>query len=353
MLRIDQVTKELHNFSLREITFTVKGNDYFLLLGPSGSGKSLLLQIISGLVKPDKGRIFVDGKEVTHAPVGKRNIGILFQHYALFPHLNVFDNIAYGLRRKSVSKHAITQRINELSDILSIGHLLNRPIHNLSGGEMQRVALARTLAPKPLVILLDEPLSAIDAKLHQELSSLLRQINRQGHIVVHVTHNFNEAISLAKHVAIINNGKIEQTGSALEVFQNPRSEFVASFTGAKNFFRVQQQEISSHGLVYGEIHPGLTIAYYTEQPSEKGYISFPESSVVLTSNIENQSALNVFNGRIIDIFARQQGYEVAIDCEIRIFAIVTYESLARLKLSPGNKIYAMVKANAVKFIPES
>lgn len=352
MLVVDQISKCLTAFSLRQVTFKISQSDYFMLLGPSGSGKSLLLQIISGLVKPDSGRIFFNGNDITATPAGKRNLGILFQDLALFPHLNVFDNIAYPLRVKNQSGSAVRQAVNNLAKQFSISHLLKQSVSGLSGGEKQRVALARTLASRPSILLLDEPLSAIDAQLHLDIMAMLRNINRLGTTIIHVTHNYEEAISLASRVGVLNQGQLLQVGDPVEVFQNPRSEFVAKFTGTKNFFRVKGLNATPNGLVYAELPFGRTVAFYTDTIFSQGFVCFPEDSVVLSTQVANQSALNVFRGYVIDIFAQRFGYEVVIDCGLKVSALITKESLDNLNVSVGTEIFASIKANAVRFIPE-
>lgn len=351
MLVVDQISKRLPNFSLSEITFKVSKGDYFMLLGPSGSGKSLLLQILSGLVKSDSGRILLNGADITKTPAGKRNIGILFQDLALFPHLNAYNNIAYPMKLKGESSRVIKQKVDELAQRFSFAHLLHQRVTYLSGGERQRIALARTLAMNPALLLLDEPLTAVDAQLHLDLSILLREINRSGTTVIHVTHAYEEAISLANRVGVITNGRIIQLGETLDVFQNPRSEFVAQFTGAKNFFKVRVHYYSPDGLSTGALVNGSPIAFYSINPGNEGFVCFPESSVVLSLQSDAQSAVNVFRGRVVDIFAQRFGFEVIMDCGLRVFALVTHESLVKLGIKPGLEIFATVKANAVKFIP--
>ncbi|MDP4291527.1 MAG: ATP-binding cassette domain-containing protein, partial [Bacteroidota bacterium] len=178
MLEIRNICYQTGNFDLDHISFSVEQGEYFVLLGPSGAGKSVLLELIAGLTYADNGQILFDGKDFTFAPAWKRPFGLVFQDLALFPHLNVFDNIAYPLKRDKRTKESINQRVEELSHELEIAHLLERKPDTLSGGEQQRVALARTLALKPSVLLLDEPLSAMDVSLQYELRSLLRMINK-------------------------------------------------------------------------------------------------------------------------------------------------------------------------------
>lgn len=352
MLVVDQISKSFPDFSLSGITFKVNQGDYFMLLGPSGAGKSLLLQIIAGLVEPSDGRILFSGRDITNLPIGKRQLGLLFQDLALFPHMTVYSNIAYPLKVRKVDNKTVKRKVEELAFRFSIEHLISKNVTSLSGGEKQRVALARTIALAPPLLLLDEPLSAVDSQLHLDLRALLRGINSDGTTVIHVTHNYEEAISLANRVGVLNRGTMAQVGNTLDVFQNPQSDFVAKFTGAKNFFRVTSVNVNANGLASAEVPSGKSVAFYTERINPKGFVCFSEDSVVLSTQIESQSALNVFSGKVIDIFAQRFGFEVVVDCGEKIFALVTRESLEKLNIVPGTRIFASVKANAVKFIPE-
>ena len=352
ILFVDQISKHFPGFSLSAISFGVSQSDYFMLLGPTGAGKSLLLQILCGLVKPDGGRILLNGIDITFASASQRNMGILFQDLAIFPHLNTYDNIAYPLKVKRESSGVIKRRVQELAERFSIAHLLHKNVNNLSGGEKQRIALARTLATNPSLLLLDEPLSAVDPQLHLDLLAMLRSINRAGTTVIHVTHNYEEAISLASKIGVLNQGKLVQLGSTVDVFQYPRSEFVAKFTGAKNFFKVKFSRVSQNGLVYAELPFGRSIAFYSNPVNANGFVCFPEETVVLLTHVENQSAVNAFQGKVIDIFAQRFGYEVVIDCGVKIFSRITGESLKKMGIAPGMELFATVKANVVRFIPE-
>jgi len=349
MLKIIGVSKQFSEFALSDITFAVNQGDYFMLLGPSGAGKSIILEIISGIVKPDKGQIWVGGLNITNSSIGKRNVGLVFQDLAVFPNMSVSQNIGYPFRRKGIKKGAVKRRIMEITEKLSISHLLDRNPTSLSGGELQRVALARTLALEPKVLLLDEPLSSVDVQLRSGLKALFRSINRDGQTIIHVTHDYDEAISLGNSVAVVNDGRIVQTGTPVDVFRNPASEFVANFSGIKNFFQGTLCETTEHNLKGFAIN-GIKVWLYTDENQGNGFVCFPENAVIVSLDKLEDSAVNAFQGIIVDIFPQKYGFEVWVDIGIRIAALVTWESVERLGLKPDIRVWVSVKANSVRFI---
>lgn len=349
MLRVENISKKFGQFELSDISFQVDKGDYFMVLGPSGAGKSIILEIISGLVKPDAGKVFIDDADITNLAIGDRSVGLVFQDLAIFPHMSVFENIAFPLKRKGVKGSELKSRVNGLAEEFSISHLLKRSPVNLSGGELQRVALARTLALKPKVLLLDEPLSSIDVQLKAGLKSLLRSINREGQTIIHVTHDYDEAISLGSHVAVVNSGRIVQTGTPVDVFRNPASEFVANFSGIKNFFKGLIADKSEHDLRCFDTN-GIKIWLYSDENSGEGYVCFPENSVSISLDNPHTSAINTFQGVVVDTYQQKHGFEVWVDIGIKVAALITWESLERLNIKPGNKVWVSVKANAVMFI---
>jgi putative spermidine/putrescine transport system ATP-binding protein len=205
------------------------------LLGPSGCGKTTTLRCIAGLVNPDAGAIVVDGRNITSLPTHRRNLGMVFQNYAIFPHMTVFDNVAYGLRNRSLSREQLRSRVDEALSLVELTGFERRYRHQLSGGQQQRVALARAVAYQPDVLLLDEPFSNLDAKLRKSMRLQVRKLQQRLHLTtVFVTHDQQEALSLSDIVAVINAGKVEQVGTPAEVYQQPHSEFVADFIGSTN-----------------------------------------------------------------------------------------------------------------------
>ncbi|HCT30482.1 MAG TPA: ABC transporter [Bacteroidales bacterium] len=349
MLRIENISKKFGQFELNDITFQVDKGDYFMVLGPSGAGKSIILEVISGLVKPDKGKVFIDDLDITNLAIGDRSVGLVFQDLAVFPHMSVFENIAFPLKRKGIKGSELKSRVSDLAEKFSISHLLKRSPVNLSGGELQRVALARTLALKPEILLLDEPLSSIDVQLKAGLKSLLRSINREGQTIIHVTHDYDEAISLGSQVAVVNSGRIVQTGTPVDVFRNPASEFVANFSGIKNFFKGSISDSSAHELRCFTVS-GIKIWLYADDSKSEGYVCFPENSVSIALVNPQTSAINTYQGVIVEIFQQKHGFEVWVDIGIRVASLVTWESLERLNLKTGNEVWVSVKANAVQYI---
>ena len=214
------------------VNFGIEKGKLIGLLGPSGSGKTTILRMIAGLENPDSGEIVIDGKVVNDIPASKRGIGFVFQNYALFRYMTVFDNIAFGLKIQKKSKKLIKERVNELVKLIGLEGLEKRYPSQLSGGQKQRVAFARALAPNPNLLLLDEPFAAIDAKVRQELRSWLKDmIERLGVTSIFVTHDQSEAIEVADEIIITNKGRIEQIGSPIDIYQHPQTAFSASFFG--------------------------------------------------------------------------------------------------------------------------
>jgi sulfate/thiosulfate transport system ATP-binding protein len=234
---------ELRNVSKRfgdvaavnHISFSVKEGELLGLLGPSGGGKTTVLRMIAGLEMPTEGDILIRGQRVNHVSVQKRNIGFVFQHYALFKTMNVFRNIAFGLKIKKWKKKEITERVQELLCLLGLEGLEKRFPHQLSGGQRQRVAIARALAPKPSVLLLDEPFGAVDAKIRQELRDWLVRLHHDLNVTpLFVTHDQEEAMEVSNRIVIVSRGNLEQIGAPREVYEDPANEFVARFIGVLN-----------------------------------------------------------------------------------------------------------------------
>lgn len=213
------------------------------LLGPSGCGKTTALQLIAGILAPDRGKIFLGQREITDLPPWERNIGLVFQDYALFPHMTVQENIAYGLRQHRESGQGIRRRVEELLSLVQLPGYRNRKPHELSGGEKQRVALARAIAPSPSLLLLDEPLSALDARLRVQLRREIRQIQQRiGLTTIYVTHDQEEALGMSDRIIMLRDGLIEQTGTPQELYHAPRNSTVAAFIGSSNLLPAGGEE---------------------------------------------------------------------------------------------------------------
>jgi len=237
MIAIESLTKTFGNFlALDRIDLTIGTGELFFLLGPSGCGKTTLLRHIAGFYRPDEGRILFDNKDVTHVPPHQRNTGMVFQNYALWPHLTVEKNVAFGLEERRLPRAEIDRRVTEALRAVQLEELARRKIHEMSGGQQQRVALARALVVRPSCLLLDEPLSNLDSKLRLEMRQEIRRICREFQLTfIYVTHDQQEAISIADRIAILNAGKLLQVGAPAEIYRNPHNRFVAEFIGEGNF----------------------------------------------------------------------------------------------------------------------
>lgn len=231
--------------AVREFDLVMQQGELVTLLGPSGCGKTTILRIVAGFEASDTGVVLLSTRDITALPAHKRNMGMVFQGYSLFPHLNVEDNIGFGLRMRGVKPDARRRRANELLDIVRLGGLGHRFPHQLSGGQQQRVAIARALAPSPEVLLLDEPLSALDAKVRGEVRDEIRRLNRElGVTTLFVTHDQEEALGVSDRVCIMNAGSIEQIGTPKDVYERPASPFVADFIGTMNHLTVAGQNLA-------------------------------------------------------------------------------------------------------------
>ncbi|MGN0683022.1 MAG: sulfate/molybdate ABC transporter ATP-binding protein [Oscillospiraceae bacterium] len=237
-VELKNINKHFGNFKASDnVSFGIEKGKLIGLLGPSGSGKTTILRMIAGLETPDSGDIIIDGKVVNNIPASKRGIGFVFQNYALFRYMTVYDNIAFGLTVEKKDKKAIKERVSELVSLIGLEGLENRYPSQLSGGQRQRVAFARALAPNPQLLLLDEPFAAIDAKVRQELRSWLKDmIGKLGVTSIFVTHDQDEAIEVADEIIITNHGRIEQIGTPAQVYSKPQTSFTASFFGQPSIF---------------------------------------------------------------------------------------------------------------------
>ncbi|MGI9006465.1 MAG: ABC transporter ATP-binding protein [Streptosporangiaceae bacterium] len=231
--------------AVREMDLTIAEGEFFSLLGPSGCGKTTTMRMIAGFEEPTAGTVWLHGRDVTGVPPNKREVNMVFQSYALFPHMNVFENIAFGLRRRNVAKDEINRRVTEMLDIVNLGERGHRRPRELSGGQQQRVALARALVNHPRALLLDEPLGALDLKLRQAMQVELKRIQREvGITFVYVTHDQNEALTMSDRIAVMNDGVIEQLASPREIYEHPATRFVAGFIGTSNLLTGTAAEVS-------------------------------------------------------------------------------------------------------------
>jgi len=244
-----------------KLNMQVEEGHLVALLGPSGCGKTTTLRMVSGLMDPSAGAIVVDGRDITRVPVHKRGMGMVFQSYALFPHMNVADNVSFGLQMRKVSKAQQKRRVAEALDMVQLGHLADRQVKALSGGQQQRIALARALVVEPTLLLLDEPLSNLDAKLRETMRTEIRAIQQRTQATtLFVTHDQDEALDMADRIAIMNGGLIEQFGSPTEVYERPSTRFVAHFVGRANLLAAKVVEKVTDANAAGEVRYRLDVA---------------------------------------------------------------------------------------------
>ncbi|MEM3421066.1 MAG: ABC transporter ATP-binding protein [Candidatus Hadarchaeum sp.] len=297
-VEVKNVTKKFGEvIAVDNISFTVEKGQFFSLLGPSGCGKTTTLRMICGFETPTEGEIFIDGKPMTNVPPYKRPTNLVFQNLALFPHMNVYDNIAFGLRIKKVPEPEIQKRVKEMLELVRLPGYEKRKISQLSGGEKQRIAIVRALVNRPAVLLLDEPLGPLDLKLREEMVVELKRIKREvGTTFIYVTHDQGEALTMSDKIAVMNKGKIVQMGTPLEIYERPNSKFVADFIGGTNFFEGRYRdgvvEVDKLGKII--VAPGQRISKKTVLISVK-----PEK---ISIGKKLRKLDNVFDGKITESF---------------------------------------------------
>lgn len=249
------------NVILKDFNLTIKKNEFLTLLGPSGCGKTTILRIIGGFEWPDKGRVIFNGKDITDDEPYQRKINTVFQKYALFPHLNVFDNVAFGLKIKKLSKKVIEDKVKQSLKLVGLNNFQNRNIDSLSGGQQQRVAIARALVNEPEVLLLDEPLGALDLKLRQDMQYELKKIQKQvGITFIYVTHDQEEALSMSDTIVVLNDGIIQQKDDPVSIYNEPKNAFVADFIGESNIIKgkmIEDYKVEFQGHIFDCVDKGF------------------------------------------------------------------------------------------------
>lgn len=325
-IEVRGLNKKFGDFqAVKDVNFQIEKGQLIGLLGPSGGGKTSILRMLAGLEPVDEGDILFHGKRVNDLPPQERGIGFVFQNYALFKHMTVEGNIAFGLEVKKVPKARIKERVAELVELTGLSGFEKRYPHQLSGGQRQRVAFARALAPEPQLLLLDEPFAAIDAKIRHELRSWLRDmIDRLGITSIFVTHDQDEAIEVADQIMIINKGRLEQKGSPWEIYKNPESPFVAGFIG--------------ESTIVDDVSSLRGFADATNWPGTKALIRPEYVEIGKPSDFEILSA--TAQGRVRHIHFR--GSEWLVEVEIGSSRLVTYRSLEKEILHPGDTIQILI-----------
>ena len=301
-IRLENVVKRFkETVAVDDLSLTVQDGEFFSLLGPSGCGKTTTLRMIGGFEEPTSGRVYLGGDDVTDVPAYKRNVNTVFQSYALFPHLDVFENVAFGLKRKKVVADEIQTRVMEMLELVRMGGFEKRKVDQLSGGQQQRVALARALVNKPEVLLLDEPLGALDLKLRKEMQLELKRIQSDvGITFIYVTHDQDEAMTMSDRIAVMNAGKIEQLGGPEDVYELPATAFVASFLGASNLLRGEIEGVDGDTAKV-RLVAGVVVAVPASRlPGTSGPVEIgvrPEKLQLVITSAE-RTGPNVLEGRV-------------------------------------------------------
>ncbi len=290
--------------ALKEVSLDVREGEFFTLLGPSGCGKTTLLRIIAGLELADAGEVVLGGEDITALPATKRQVNTVFQSYALFPHLTIFENVAFGLRSRRFPREEIETRVRKRLEMLGLENMAHRHPHQLSGGQQQRVALARALVNEPKVLLLDEPMSALDAKLRAQVQVELRRLQRKlGQTFILVTHDQSEAMVVSDRIAVMSQGKIIQFGSPKEVYERPGTRFVAEFLGAANLLRGKKKD--------GGLETGIGFLALNRQPSwEEGTVAIRPERIRVT---KGPASVNAFKARLREAIYRGTDLDLWFD----------------------------------------
>lgn len=344
MIHLKNVYKKIGSFSIENVNLSIDDNEYFVILGPTGAGKTIILEIISGMYKPDQGEIWINGRNVSSESPERRNIGFVYQDYMLFPHLDVLENIAFALEIKKISPRIIEQKIEQITVMLKIEELLKRNPATLSGGEQQRVALARALVTEPEVLLLDEPLSALDPRSKELFQQELKAIHQQVKTTtIHITHDFNEAFILADRIGIMRDGELVEMGTPQEVFQRPNTEFVAEFVGMENIYN---GEIVNDGKSSYVRIGSICISVVSGLQGSVQVAIRPED-IIITREKFPSSARNMLNARIIKIMSHGSFMKVMLDAGISLAVLVTKQAIEEMNLEVGQNVLAVFKASAV------
>jgi iron(III) transport system ATP-binding protein len=355
-VKLDGIGKSYgEHWVVRDVDLHIRSGEFFTFLGPSGCGKTTLLRIIAGFVFPDEGTVYLDGQPVNHVPPWQRNVGLVFQNYALWPHMSVYENVAFGLRERKASRQEINQRVMDALRQVDLKGTENRRPSQLSGGQQQRVALARTLVIQPRLLLLDEPLSNLDAKLRIDMRIELLKLQRDlGLTTIYVTHDQEEALALSTRIAVINKGRVVQVDAPRQIYEQPASEFVAAFVGQSNLFagRVLQ---AKEGLIEVRTDDNLIIraashtCVLSPQPGDEVLLSVrPEAMELRASG--SSSGANQLTGQVAA--SAYQGTFIEYEIQLAARALKTYTVNPKGKafFRPGQQVTVTFAADDVVFV---
>jgi spermidine/putrescine transport system ATP-binding protein len=353
MVEFRKVSKKFGSFTaLEEVSFEIAEGEFMTFLGPSGCGKTTCLRLISGFESPSTGEVYIGGKDVTHDPPYRRSVNQVFQSYALFPHLSVYENISFGLRMKKLATADIKKRVDRVIQMTSLHEFANRKPAQLSGGQRQRVALARAIVCEPKVLLLDEPLSALDAKLRTQMRSELKQLQKRlGITFIFVTHDQEEALTMSDRVAVISCGRVEQIGSVNEIYYKPASRFVATFIGETNI--VEAHAIGLDGdLVHCRAEGGLELQVKADSspPASELLLSFRPEKIRLYRSAP--SGPNVFSGRILmEVFkGAVDDLTLVVAGGLELRALIANDGQQEFDFHEGEEVFCRIQPEDINVV---
>jgi len=340
---------------LDSLNLNVKNGEFLSLLGPSGCGKSTTLNILAGFLKPDSGDMLASGNSLLKLPAHKRELGMVFQRYTLFPHMNIFNNIAFGLKQRKINKTKIQEKVTESLKLVGLPHIEQRFPKELSGGQQQRVALARALVVEPKIFLLDEPLSSLDAKLRKYMQVELRRIHEELNLTsIYVTHDQEEAFVMSDRIALMNKGQIEQLDTPENIYENPKTEFVANFIGNSNIISSEIVQYDND-VIKLTLHNNITLFAKNNNQHQNLKIGDKVKTVLREERLNiskhedtNMNSVPVKIKRIIF-----QGSNIRYLCEINNLEIWTVQSSSKEKLLVGSEVYLNIASKNVKVVEES
>lgn len=313
--------------ALHDVSFSIRKGEFFSLLGPSGCGKTTLLRLLAGFELPDSGRILLDGQDITRLPPNKRPVNTVFQNYALFPHLTIWENIAFGLRIAKRPEREIKDEVEKMLTLIELNKEAHKTPDQISGGQKQRVAIARALVNHPQILLLDEPLAALDLKLRQKMLLDLDRIHDEvGITFIFVTHDQTEAMAVSDRIAVLHKGKIDQIGSPMQIYETPSSSFVAEFIGDTNFFHGTVGDGSASDYLTLEIDNFPAIHCFKDRPLSKGdsvnLTIRPEKIIISKEKPQSKALMNVFQGVVQNMIYKGDHTDFGVKVSDRIISVI-------------------------------
>lgn len=337
MLQVKDLCVQMGKFFLKSINLDVKDGEYFVLLGPTGSGKTVLLESIAGLTAVTSGEVWINGKNVTGLNLEHRRIGFAYQDYALYRHLTVRDNISFGLMWKNMKQKEIAKAVDRAIELLGISNLLDKRPWTLSGGESQKIALARAIAIKPDLLILDEPLSAVDSETKEDYESELKELhNNLGLTTIHVTHSFEEAVALGDRIAVIMNGEILQVGTPDDIFRHPQSESAAHFLMTRNIFEGEVSPAPDGSSLFSIDGTGFTVNTTLQG---QAHATIRPEDILISREPTASDSLNSLQGTVTRIVDRGTITHVAVDVPPAFICLVLPRTLKELELAENDKVF--------------